>query len=308
MKISVIILTFNRVVDTLALLASLTSQCMEDFEIIIVDNGSTDGTLIAVAAAHPRVRCIGLVRNVGVPAGRNMGAAHAKGEYFVFLDNDSEVRDDEFLLKIADSFHQFPDAGALGFQVFAHSTGELDESTWVWSDALRGADSPEIIYAFVGAGFAVRSEVFKEVGGFCESLFFMHEEKELCMRMLRRNYVIYYIPGIALYHKVSAENRCQKFKRDFYYGVRNSIWIGLRNYPFFVCCKAIFGLLVSSFFYSLKRKTLSNFFKGVFEGIVFSRPALQLRNPLSSCQLSDFYGRFYPRKESFLQRLKRFLK
>ncbi|MDE6575478.1 MAG: glycosyltransferase, partial [Muribaculaceae bacterium] len=90
MKISVIVLTCNQRELTMQCLRSLAKFFAEDDnELILVDNGSSDGTADKVRKTFPEVRIIELGENRGVAAGRNIGLAAAKGEYLMILDNDT---------------------------------------------------------------------------------------------------------------------------------------------------------------------------------------------------------------------------
>ena len=86
-RISVVMITWNRRAETLSSLRRLAAL-PERPKIILVDNGSTDGTVAAVSADHPNVEIVGAGRNLGC-AGRNLGVAHCDRPYIAFADDDT---------------------------------------------------------------------------------------------------------------------------------------------------------------------------------------------------------------------------
>ena len=87
--VSVVIVTWNRRMDVLMAVQSVYTQPYPNVEVIVVDNGSSDGTVEALAAAYPAATVIAMKRNLGVAAGRNPGIAVARGEFVVILDSDA---------------------------------------------------------------------------------------------------------------------------------------------------------------------------------------------------------------------------
>ena len=83
--VSVVIITWNRKDDVLESIQSIYEQNYQNVEIVVVDNGSTDGTADALAQGFPGVKIVALDRNTGVSEGRNLGVAAAKGDIIFFL-------------------------------------------------------------------------------------------------------------------------------------------------------------------------------------------------------------------------------
>ena len=76
------------------MLEELEKQTFRDFEIVVVDQGSTDGAPEEIEKQYPQIKVIRLQKNAGVPAGMNIGAVNARGEILVFLDNDAVLKYD----------------------------------------------------------------------------------------------------------------------------------------------------------------------------------------------------------------------
>jgi len=306
MKISVIILTYNRIIDTLALLESLDKQRFEDYEIILVDNNSSDGTIQKVNKSYPKTKCIELKFNAGVPGGRNIGIKNASGEYLAFIDNDAEVKPD-FLGAINLTFKNEPRAGILAFRILNYYTKEIDATTWVWDKSLFENEEFKPVHKFVGAGFALRRELIYQVGVFWDELFFMHEEKDFCLRLQRTSYLVFYTPQIEVYHKVSPEKRYELKERSFYYGIRNEFWISIRNVPLYDALKHLIYFTITTLPYSIKKKSYWYYIKGLSEGIFLSRRAWKIRRPLSRMQFNVYIKLSNKEKDSFGNRIKRFI-
>lgn len=305
MKISVIILTYNRVKDTFDLLGSLENQNFEDFEIILVDNNSSDETVQKVKENFPTVNCIEIKYNAGVPGGRNVGIKNARGDYLIFIDNDADVGPN-FLEDIESTFKSESKAGVLAFRIVNYYTREIDKTTWVWNTSLLNNQEFKQVHKFVGAGFAIRKEVIEQVGMLWDDLFFMHEEKDFCMRLLHTNYRVFYIPNIEVYHKVSPEKRYESNERTFYYGIRNDFWVYIRNVPFNNALKHLSYLVIKALLYSIKRKSLKYYIKGVAEGIFLSGGAWKIRKPLSKFQFNLYLELSNKNKNSIRDRINRF--
>ena len=114
--VSVITLNWNRKQDVLQTLESIERQTYSPREILVVDNGSTDGSVEQVRASHPGVQVIELPNNTGVQ-GYNEGMARARGEYVVLIDNDMELLQTNTFERIVDCFTANPKLGAAALQL-----------------------------------------------------------------------------------------------------------------------------------------------------------------------------------------------
>lgn len=112
MKFSVVIPTYNRAATLRQTLTALMAQDYPDYEIIVVDDGSTDGTRAMIAREFPQVRYI-YQQNRGPAAARNRGIAHARGEIIAFTDDDC-VPPRDWLARLADGYARYPDVVGVG--------------------------------------------------------------------------------------------------------------------------------------------------------------------------------------------------
>ena len=227
--LSIVIVTLNRREEVMSLLLDLAAMRLAPGdEILVVDNGSTDGTAEAVRGRHPEVRLIRHETNRGAPAGRNAGAAAARGEILVFLDDDVRVADGDMLSHVRRIFGAEPEAGVVAFRILNPATGQ-SRSFEIPSRRKERATEPFETSYFIAAGCAIRKSVYEAVGGMDESLTYGFEELDFGYRAVARGHRIFYRPEVWIYHGLSSTGR--PGWRAVYYFHRNKIWISLRYLP-----------------------------------------------------------------------------
>ncbi len=261
--ISLVLLSWNRQAEMMKTLSDLSQQTYPNFEVIVIDQGSTDGTPEEIERLFPSVKVIRLARNLGVPGGRNVGAARAQGDILVFLDNDASLGKNGLAMTL-EKFRNNPRLGILGFKILDARTNELDLRSWPYQkNRIINADSEFLTYTYCGAGHAIRREVFEKVGYYWDELHFTWEEMQLSVQAIDAGYDILYDPRIVVYHRLSPEKRTT-YKSSECLRLRNSLWVlwkytprhyslpmsGVRIFAYLV--KAIrihcfFGMTVSMF-------------------------------------------------------------
>jgi GT2 family glycosyltransferase len=225
-QVDVIILSWNRLEDTLAAVASAREQIDVDHQIWIVDQGSEPDNvarLEAFIAGMPNVHLNKLGRNVGVPGGRNIAAAMGRAPYIVALDSDAVFSDDRVLARAAQHMDENPQLCAIAFAIVNFFTGETDWSSWDYPP--RYNPSREFnTTRFVGAGHAIRRTTFEAVGGYDDRLMFCGEELDVCYRMINTGQRIMYLPSVGVLHKVAREHRVFWEGGRYFQTVRNAIY------------------------------------------------------------------------------------
>jgi GT2 family glycosyltransferase len=225
-KVDVIILSWNRIDDTLAAIESAAEQQGVDQRILVVDQGSAPENLAKLeelVAKTPNAQLKKLEHNVGVPAGRNLAAAMGSAPCIVALDSDAIFADVDVLARAARHLEENPDLCALAFRILNYFTGQTDWSSWDYPLTCH----PEREFKttrFVGAGHAIRRSVFEAVGAYDETLMFCGEELDVCYRMINTGMRIVYLPSLAILHKVSREHRVFWDRGRYYQSVRNAIY------------------------------------------------------------------------------------
>lgn len=215
-KVSVIILNWNGRALLGDCLASVLAQSFEGFEVILVDNGSSDGSPDWVATEFPQVRVVRLDSNLGFCAGNNAGVRAARGEYLVLLNNDTVVEPD-WLAPLYATMTSDPRIAACDSKVLYSGARHT-----IWSagavytiagtanfraqgapqDAL--ASDPEEVFSAVACSAMYRRSVWDEIGGLDETFFAGYEDVDWSFRARLRGYRILNVPSSRVYHKVSA--------------------------------------------------------------------------------------------------------
>lgn len=230
-RVDVIILSWNRLDDTLAAIESARAQVGVAFRILIVDQGSEPqavAQLEACVAAIPNAVLRKLDRNVGVPEGRNIAIALGSAPYIVALDSDAVFADTSVLARAAQHLDDNPQLCAIAFAITNYFSGEPDWGSWDYPTENSPAREFNTT-RFVGAGHAIRRSTFEKVGGYDASLMFCGEESDLCYRMINTGERIVYLPSLAVLHKVAREQRLFWNRGRYFQTVRNSIYA---NYKF----------------------------------------------------------------------------
>ena len=180
-----------------AALESLYAQAYEAFEVVFVDDGSTDGTG-AIAHSFPSIRYL-YQENQGLAASRNVGLAMAQGEFLAFLDDDDVIPPHK-LRRQAEYLVANPNVGCvLGRQEIVFEPG-IEPPEWLTRDTIFG-DLNGI--PFVSA--MIRTEVLRNVGGFDASYRFA-EDRDLFVRLREHGVRIEVIPEVLLFRRFHGEN------------------------------------------------------------------------------------------------------
>lgn len=200
MKVSFIVPLYNCLPLTQAMLASLqaTLPAGLEHEIIFVDDGSTDGTRDWLAGLKSPCRAILNEKNLGFAGACNRGAATARGEFLLFLNNDLVLLPG-WLEPMLAVFATHPDAGLVGNVQLNVATGAVDHAGLAFNAkgkpehiTHRGSGAVRDVVAVTGACFAIRTATWKKLGGFDEIFINGCEDVDLGLRAKQagcRNYV-----------------------------------------------------------------------------------------------------------------------
>lgn len=236
--VSIVIVTWNRKEEVLETVQSVYDQAYQNYEIIVVDNGSTDGTVEALHQAYPKVRIIALDQNRGPTGGRNQGIAAARGEIIFLLDSDASLGHDT-LTRIVRKFQIGPDIGVIACKVVNAYTTRIGGSGWIYTEKDKADQDLEFLsYSFCACGTAILKKAFDQAGPFWDSLFIFREEDELSLRVWDAGYKILYYPEAVVYHRESPRMRVAGGERT-YFDVRNSLYIYLARYPWWMLVRFV---------------------------------------------------------------------
>ncbi len=216
--ISVIIVTYNNCPATLACLASLFAHHVGcDFEVILVDNASSDTTVRDVRQSYPGVNVLAQSNNVGFGAANNIGARAARGQFLLLLNNDT-LCTSPVLQQLADVLHANGTVSAVAPRLanpdgtFQLSAGFMPSVAGEWrtkrlqhacSEARSGARNfaqrREPVWV-TAAALMIRADAYRHLGGFDERFFMYFEDVDLCIRLRTEAGPIVYEPSITIIH------------------------------------------------------------------------------------------------------------
>jgi GT2 family glycosyltransferase len=212
MRASVIVLSWNGLEDLPDCLAALDTQEFADREILVVDNGSTDGSPEYVQGHHPHVRLIRNDHNLGFAAGSNVGLRAATGDVLVLLNQDTVVRPG-WLQALVDAFDEHPRCGIAGAKALypdgriQHAGGYVDgrgaASHHGYGEPDRGQFEEQREVDFVtGAALAISRAALETIGELDEGFqLAYYEDVDWCYRAREAGYDVLYRPQAVLVHK-----------------------------------------------------------------------------------------------------------
>lgn len=242
-RVSVIIPNYNGIAFLDGVLGSLERQTLKNFEVIVVDNGSSDGSSAFVAANYPWVHVVELPENLGFCGAVNKGIRMARAPYVLLLNNDTEVEKD-FLEEMAAALHRHKRAFSCAAKMIQyHDRDKLDDAgnyycALGWSYARgKGKDihtyeKEEQIFAACGGAAIYRKKILEKIGLFDEEHFAYLEDTDIGYRARIHGYENWYAPKAVVYHVGSGTSgsRYNQFKTR--YSSRNNVYLIYKNMPF----------------------------------------------------------------------------
>ena len=220
-RLTLVVITRNRREELLRTLGRLAAL-PERPPVIVVDNGSADGTAAAVRRAHPEILLIAARRNLGA-VGRNLAVRRVSTPYVAFCDDDTWWEPGSLPLA-ADVLDRHPDVASVTARIVVEPAGtddpivpELAQSPVPGRPGLPG---PALMSILAGAS-VLRCDAFREVGGFSPRLFLGGEEELLAADLAARGWVLCYLPGATLHHQAST---LRDPTRRRWLGIRNTLW------------------------------------------------------------------------------------
>ena len=243
MEVSVIISNFNGIAFLDTVLNSLEGQSMNDFEVILVDNGSTDGSCSFTAANYPWVHILELPDNFGFCRAVNEGIRASKAPYVLLLNNDTEVTEN-FVEEMLAAIKRHRKAFSCGARMVQyHDRDRLDDAgnyycALGWSFARgRGRDihtfeKEEKVFAACAGAAIYRKKILEQIGLFDEEHFAYLEDVDIGYRARIYGYENWYAPEAVVYHVGSGTSgsRYNQFKTR--YSSRNNVYLVYKNMPF----------------------------------------------------------------------------
>lgn len=241
-ELSIITVNYNGYDDTVQLIESLRAFLETPHEIIVVDNGSVTDEAALIKDCHPFVKTVRSDENLGFAGGNNLGCRHATGEYLLFLNNDTIVKDNS-LHYLMETLRRNPDVAGVSPKILFYDdpghiqfAGYTEFSPVTIRNRTIGYNEPDngnyeaiAPTAYLhGAAMMIRREVIEEVGMMPECYFLYYEEMDWCSRMKRHGYRLLFDPRAVVYHKESSSTG-KESPLKAYYLIRNRMLFAWRN-------------------------------------------------------------------------------
>jgi GT2 family glycosyltransferase len=240
--ISIITVNYNQSEVTCQLLESLRKITYPEVEIIVVDNGSQSDNPERISERYPESQLIRSPVNLGFAGGNNLGIKQSKGEYLLFLNNDTEV-DPGFMEPLVELLSSDPRIGMASPKIrFFHTPDMIQYAGYTPFNRLtlrqsligyHQTDSGQYsqtrsTFSIHGAAMMVPRTVILEVGMMAELYFLYYEEHDWCERIKDAGYLVFYVADSLVLHKESVSTGRESPLKT-YYLTRNRFLFARRN-------------------------------------------------------------------------------
>ncbi|MBM2818360.1 MAG: putative glycosyltransferase [Nitrosarchaeum sp.] len=258
--VSIIIVNWNAKAYLKGCFESILSQTFTDYEIILVDNASSDGSVVFVKDNFPQVRIIINNENMGFAQGNNIGIENSTGKIIVLFNPDA-IADKEWLSILVNVIQSSEKIAAVtGKMYYLGDKYGKDAVFCTWSKINPYSASPynfhddepisKVDY-LSGAAMVIKRDILEKIGLLDSDYFLYFEETDLCARMIRGGYDLMYVPSGIVWHAVSAlSNSTNKI----YYMERSRIRFTVKNFDL---------LYIVSFFFIFFGETLYVLFRDI---------------------------------------------
>ena len=288
-KISIIIPAYNRKNDVLECLTSVMDLDYLRYEVIVVDNGSTDKIYQTIKKVFPKVKVIRSDKNLGVTGGRNLGLKYinSDSEYVLFLDQDIIV-DKDVLSRFLEVVMKNSKIGIATPKIcYYHNRNKIwsvgtSISLFTGKVSFNGANQIDrgqfdrvMDVQVAPATILVRRQVIKKIGGFDEVYFATYEDTDFCFRARKSGYRVVCIPQAKVYHKISqnlSDSVNRLLSRAYYVGRNRIIFMKKHSNHFvlFLMFLPIYTIYYTGLSLCFGRVDgIRNFWKGTIIGLSF---------------------------------------
>ena len=242
-SIAVIVVNYNGGDMLLRCLHDLARQTWPDFKVIVVDNASSDDSMLRAEQEYPHIDAVRLEDNVGFAMGNNIGADLARDCNWIACLNPDAYAHPDWLKNLMQAAQTHPEFAMFGSQLILAPNPERLDGTGdiyhvsgaAWRRDHRrtlaeGHHNEEEIFAPCAAAALYRRDAFDAAGGFDNDFFCFFEDVDLAFRMRLLGYRCLYVPSAIVHHVSSA---ITGFQSDFtvYHGHRNLVWTFFKNMP-----------------------------------------------------------------------------
>lgn len=268
---TVVITTKDRKEDLRKALRSAFNQTVQ-CEVLVTDDASTDGTADVVAKEFPEARLLRSDECIGLIAQRNRSSREASTNFIFSIDDDAEFGSPEI---VEQTLADFNDA-----RIGAIAIPQIDTTPQrVVNDRAPQDGEASCVASFVGTAYAVRRNVFLNLGGFDASLIHQGEESDFCLRMLAAGYVVRLGTSDMILHHESPR---RSFARMDYYGRRNDVLFACRHVPLHYLPLHLAGTTFNGLRWACRSGRPFHMLRGLVAGYVEGATLFADRQPVSA--------------------------
>ncbi|NRF39179.1 glycosyltransferase family 2 protein [Pedobacter foliorum] len=295
-SVAVILINWNSYEYTHNCIQSLYEMEFQDFDIILVDNGSKDGSDKKLIKDFPNIIFLKIIDNIGFTGSNNLALNYCinrEYKYSMLLNNDTIVEPD-FLKILYDYINSHPEVAAVQPKIyFEHDRNLLWNAGsyfnhWTGQSYTEGynkritpnSEKLKEVDWITGCGLLVRTELLKTSGLLDESLFMYYEDVDLSFRIKESGLKLMYVPDSIIYHIAGAAYKTKKKTKEgivnpivHYHNARNQIWMikqylnPLQKIIAYTCTFAYFGAVLVYFLLRWRIVKFKTYLKAVKDGI-----------------------------------------
>ena len=317
--ISIIIVSWNGKKFLSECLDGLRQQTYQEFSVILVDNGSNDGSIDFVNRNYPEVRTIALSKNVGFSAANNIALQTVQTKYVALLNNDT-VSHSLWIKSLVEALESHPEAGFAASKMLLYDNPETidragDTYTRAGTGLLRGRgesgskyNEQEWIFGACAGAALYRTLMLNDIGLFDEDFFLLYEDVDLSFRAQLKGYKCLFVPEAVVYHKASS-SIVYDSPISVYYSHRNLEWVYIKNMPSDLVLKTIWLHAIydiAAFFFFAANGRIKEFIKAKWDALKGMKRILKKRSQIMrNRRVDDDYIWGLLDKELFFPRLAR---
>jgi GT2 family glycosyltransferase len=293
--ITVVIVNWNGKKFLAKCLGGLRKQTYKNFSVIMVDNGSDDGSLEYVQKNYPEVQAIALRENLGFATANNIAIKSVNSEFTALLNNDA-VPHPGWLENLLKALENNPEAGfAASKMLFYDNPNIIDRAGDVYTTAAtallrgRGASSEdysrqEWVFGACAGAALYRTRMFDDIGLFDQDFFLLYEDVDLSFRAQLKGYKCLYVPDAIVYHQASGSIG-NDTPISVYYSHRNLEWVYIHNMPTSMIKKTFVRHIIydiAAFFFFVAKGRGGPFIKAKWHALSGFNQALKKRRQIQT--------------------------